>query len=268
MSERPLAVITGASAGIVAAFARKLAQRGYDLLLIARRQDRLRALAAELAESYHIGASAMPADLSTDDDLERIAGCVQNAPRLRLLVNNAGFGTMGFFHEASVQSQMQMHRLHVLAIARLTHAALANMTERRAGAVINVSSVAAFMIGAGNVSYCATKAWINAFTQGLALELRARKSPVKVQALCPGFTLSEFHDVLGMDRAGVPESFWLTADFVAEQSLLGLEAGRLFVIPGLRYKITVLALRWLPDPALRRLALLLSRRRRPRTPAP
>ncbi|HLH40566.1 MAG TPA: SDR family oxidoreductase [Bryobacteraceae bacterium] len=264
MSDRPLAVITGASAGIGATFARKLAQRGYDLVLIARREDRLRALAAELAETYHIDVSPIPADLAAEDDLERVAGHVQNAPRLRLLVNNAGFGTLGFFQEADVRRQMQMHRLHVLAITRLTHAALVNMAPRRAGAVINVSSVAAFMIGAGNVSYCATKAWINAFTQGLALELSAKKSPVKMQALCPGFVLSEFHDVLGMDRAPVPKSFWLTADFVVEQSLLGLDAGRLFVIPGLRYKMTVFALRWLPDPILRRIARFMSRRRRPK----
>ena len=261
MSERPLAAITGASAGIGATFARKLAQRGYDLLLIARREERLQALAAELADTYHIAADKMQADLTDDNDLERVADRLEKSPRLELLVNNAGFGTLGFFFETDAESQMRMHRLHVLAITRLTHAALAKMVPRRRGGVINVSSVAAFMIGAGNVSYCSTKTWINAFTQGLALELAAKKSPVKMQALCPGFTLSEFHDVVGMDRAGIPKSLWLTADFVVDQSLLGLDAGRLFVIPGFRYKMLVFALRWLPDPVLRQAALLMSTRR-------
>jgi len=265
MSERPLAAITGASSGIGAAFARKLAPRGYDLLLIARREDRLRALASELADTYHISADAMAADLTHDADLEGVAERLQAAPRLGLLVNNAGFGSMGFFFEIDVAGQEQMHRLHVLATMRLSHAALKNMVPRRTGGIINVSSVAAFMIGSGNVSYCATKAWMNSFTQGLAMELDARKSPVKVQALCPGFTLSEFHDTLQMDRGGIPASFWMTADFVVEESLIGFEARKLFVIPGWRYKITVAAARWLPDPFLRVISRTLAKRRKQAT---
>ncbi|HUA85357.1 MAG TPA: SDR family oxidoreductase [Bryobacteraceae bacterium] len=268
MSERPLAVITGASSGLGATFARKLAQRGHDLLLIARRQERLRALAGELADTYNISAEALIADLTLDADLERVADRIGNAPALALLVNNAGFGAMGYFFESDIDVQMRMHRLHVLATVRLTHAALANLVPRRHGGVINVSSVAGFMIGAQNVSYCATKAWMNNFTQSLAVELNTKKSQVKVQALCPGFTLTEFHDTLGMDRSGVRKSLWLTADFVVEQSLLGLEAGELFVIPGWRYKAIVFALRWLPDPALRVAARFAARRRRPTETAP
>ena len=264
MPERPLAAITGASSGIGATFARKLASRGYDLLLIARREDRLRALASELADTYHISAEALIADLTRQDDLERVAARIQSAPRLGLLVNNAGFGTLGYFFEIDVDGQEQMHRLHVLATVRLSHAALANLVPRRAGGIINVSSVAAFMIGSQNVSYCATKAWMNSFTAGLAAELSAKKSKVKVQALCPGFTLSEFHDTLNMDRRGVPDSLWMTADFVVEQSLLGFDAGKLFVIPGWRYKLTVAAVKHLPAAILRRLTLASARFRRPK----
>jgi uncharacterized protein len=264
MPERPLAVITGASSGIGATFARKLAQRGYDLLLIARREERLRALAGEMADAYKISAEPLAADLTRDDDLERAAARIQSAPNLALLVNNAGFGTMGYFFEIDVKSQEQMHRLHVLATMRLTHAALANMVARASGGVINVSSVAGFMVGSQNVSYCATKTWMNSFTKGLALELGARKSPVKMQALCPGFTLSEFHDTLNMDRGGVPQSFWMTADFVVEASLRGLEKGELLVIPGWRYKLITTALRWLPDAILRRMALAVAKRRKPK----
>lgn len=265
MSERPLAVITGASSGIGATFARKLASRGYDLLLIARREDRLRALASELADTYHVSADAMTADLTRDDDLERVAERIQTAPQLGLLVNNAGFGTLGYFFEIDVHGQEQMHRLHVLATMRLTHAALLNLVPRRTGGIINVSSVAAFMIGSQNVSYCATKAWMNSFTQGLATELGAKKSRVKIQALCPGFTLSEFHDTLGMDRSGVPQSLWQSADYVVEQSLLGFEAGKLLVIPGWQYKMTVAAVKLMPAPILRRLPLAVARFRRPKT---
>lgn len=264
MSERPLAVVTGASSGIGATFARKLAQHGYDLLLVARREERLRALAAEMADAYKIDAEALAADLTCDDDLERVAARIQSAPRLALLVNNAGFGTMGYFSEVDVLGQMRMHRLHVLATVRLTHAALQNMMPRNRGGVINVSSVAGFMIGSRSVSYCATKAWMNNFTQGVALELAANKAAVKVQALCPGFTLSEFHDTLGMDRSGVPKAWWMTADFVVDESLRRLESGKLFVIPGWRYKVLVALLRRLPDAILRQMAVIAGGRRRPK----
>ena len=207
MPERPLAVITGASSGIGAMFARKLAARAYDLLLIARREDRLRSLASELSETYHVASEAMPADLARDDDLERVAARIPAASGLGLLVNNAGFGSMGYFVETDPLGQEKMHRVHVIATMRLTHAALRNLMPRRTGGVINVSSIAAFSRSPQNVSYCASKAWINSFTEGLEVELIAQQSPVKVQALCPGFTLSEFHDVLGMRRIRFRNSY-------------------------------------------------------------
>jgi len=248
---KPLAVITGASAGIGTVFARKLAARGYDLLLIARREDRLRSLTEELGGEYLV------ADLARDEDLDRAVERVKAAQNLGLLVNNAGFGSLGNFHETDPAGQEQMHRLHVMATLRLTQAALLNLIPRaRAGTgVISVSSVAAFMRAPQNVSYCATKTWINAFTEGIAIELRGLKSPVRVQALCPGFTLSEFHDVLNMDRSPIARSLWMSADFVVEESLRGFERGKLFVIPGWRYKLVVAALRALPNPLLRKLAV-------------
>jgi hypothetical protein len=111
-------------------FARKLAARGYDLLLIARREDRLRSLASEFAESHHVAAEPMRADLACDDDLERVAGRIRSAPRLGLLVNNAGFGSLGYFVDADPLGQDRMQRVHVLATMRLTHAALANLVPR------------------------------------------------------------------------------------------------------------------------------------------
>ncbi len=252
MAERKLAVITGASSGIGAMFARKLAARGYDLLLIARREERLRSLAAELAETYRIAGDVLAADLASDAGRDLVAERIRAAPALSLLVNNAGFGTLGFFADNGVESQLQMHRLHVLAPLHLTHAALANLIPGGEGGVINVSSVAAFGQTAGSVSYCATKGWMNDFTAGVYAELEVRKSPVKIQALCPGFTLSEFHDTLGMDRGPIPQSLWMTADFVVSESLRGFDEGKLFVIPGWRYKLLVAFMKALPAWALRK----------------
>ena len=248
-----LAVITGASAGIGATFARKLAARGYDLLLIARREDRLRSLAAEMSDAHRIHAEFISADLAGARDLESVAERVESAANLGLMVNNAGFGLHGLFFESEVEGQLSMHRLHVLATLRLTHAALKNMVARGSGGVINVASVAGFAPAPGSVSYNSTKAWMITFTEGIAMELAARNSKVRVEALCPGFTLSEFQDVVGMDRSSVPKSLWMTADFVVEESLKGLDRGEVAVIPGWRYKLIVTAMKTLPGPLLRRM---------------
>jgi short-subunit dehydrogenase len=243
---RPLALVTGASAGIGAAFARQLAARGYDLALVARRPEPLEALAAELRRTPGLRAEVLPADLSTDAGRGAIERWIAAADSLDLLVNNAGFGTKGRFFEADLAGQDTMHRLHVLAPMRLTHVALQGMVARRRGAVINVSSVAGFFASPGNVSYCATKHWMNVFTEGLAAELAGAGSPVKVQTLCPGFTYTEFHDRMGYDRRLVARWLWLRADDVVDQSLRGLDRGKLYVITGWPYRLAVLAARFLP----------------------
>lgn len=254
---RPLAAVTGASAGLGATFARKLAERGYDLLLIARRRDRLEQLAAELPVSCEI----IQADLTRDDQLERVAARLREASNLELLVNNAGFGTMGRFFETPLEGPDAMHRLHVMATMRLTHAALPGMVARRKGGVINVSSVAAFWLLPGSASYCSTKHWINAFSECLYLELKQDRSPVRMQALCPGFTYTEFHDVAKVDRNMVPKSWWLTADYVVEESLKALAKNKLYVVPALKYKILVWLAQVLPRFCRHWLALKIPRRR-------
>ena len=186
------------------------------------------------------------ADLSTDDGMAAVERRIGEAADLELLVNNAGFGTRGYFHEQDLAGNDRMHRLHVLATVRLSHAALRNLVPRARGGIINVSSVAAFTPSPGAVSYHATKAWMNEFTEGLYLELRRMKSPVKVQALCPGFTFSEFHDVANADRASVPSRWWLTAEFVVTESLRGLDRGDPIVIPAWRYRVIVGLMRHLP----------------------
>ncbi len=270
--KRPLAVITGASSGIGAEFARQLAARGYDLLLIARREERLRALADELAAAHEITVGMLVADLAMDEDRTRAAERVMAAENLAVLVNNAGFGTQGSFEAADLESQDRMQRLHILATLDLTHAALGNFKSRNgAGAgprgVINVSSVAAFQQAPFNVSYCASKAWINSFTKGLSMELSAEGSSVQVQALCPGLTYSEFHDVVGMDRRTIPAMFWTPASFVASESLRGFDRGALLVIPGWRYRWLVRAIRIMPDSLMRWISIRYARKRRERAQA-
>ena len=241
-SNQPAALITGASSGIGEVFARKLSRRGYRVLLAARRKERLEKLAGELGN-----AEVLQADLSQDTDILRVEAHIAAETRLEYLINNAGFGVPGRFFETDLEVLDRMHRLHVIAIERLTHAALKGMVKRGKGNIINVSSVAGFFNSLNSTGYCSTKAWINSFTEGLYLELGSIGSPVRVQALCPGFTRTEFHDVIKMDRSRVPKSLWMTPEEVVETSLRKLEKNRLFVIPGWRYRMFVRLNRFLPQ---------------------
>ena len=246
-----LAVITGASSGIGAAFAAALAKRGYDLVLVARRADLLEAAAQSLADAHRVNAEPFPCDLASDRDLARLEQRVADAANLELLINNAGLGSRGRFFETDLERQDLMHRVHVLATMRLTHAALPAMIARAKGGIINVSSVAGFWQAPGNISYCATKCWMNSFTEGLALELAGARSPVKVQALCPGYTRSEFHTSAGLKPEHVGESLWMSAEEVVDESLHGLDRGKVFVIPGWRYKAATFLLKHMPRAILR-----------------
>ena len=245
---RTLAVITGASSGFGAVFAKKLAAN-HDLLLVARRKERLEALAAELTAQYGCTADVMVADLADAEDLAAVADRIAGEENLSLLVNNAGFGARGLFWESDLEEQELMHRLHVMATVRLSHAGLRNMVAKNAGGIINVASAAAFVQRAGAVSYGSTKCWMVAFTEGLHLELKSIQSAVKVQALCPGFANTEFHKTLGIERSSVaPASLWLQPEFVVDESLKALRGGQLFVVPGWRYKAIVALVSKLPTP--------------------
>ncbi|MBI5086058.1 MAG: SDR family oxidoreductase [Acidobacteria bacterium] len=236
-----LAVITGASSGLGEVFARRLAAQGWQLLLAARRAEKLEAIRRELGD----GVECFPCDLASTEEAERLARRLEELEP-ELLVNNAGFGTMGKFHETAYERQAAMVNVHVLATMRLTRAVLPGMVARGRGAVINVSSVAGFFRSAGNVSYCATKGWMNDFTEGLRIELDAVGSPVVVQALCPGFTYTEFHDTLGVDRKMIPGLLWMDAGYVVDESLRALERGELFVIPNWKYQFAAAFAELLP----------------------
>lgn len=256
------AAITGASSGLGEVFARKLAARGYDLLLVARREAKLQTLASELASEHGVAAEALRADLSFDDDVSRLEHRLASERDLALLVNDAGFGLSGSFTSVDVEASLRMVQVHVVAPVRLTRAALPAMLARGRGAVINVSSIAAFLPSAGNVVYSATKASLISFSECLALELAG--TGVKVQALCPGFTRTGFYGTVEFRGTGappLPEFMWGTAEAVVEASLRALEGRRVVVVPGLVNKLSV-ALRG-PSNALSRRA---ARRRSPASP--
>jgi short-subunit dehydrogenase len=256
---RPLALITGASSGIGATFARKLAARGYDLVLVARRKERLEEQARAIQTSHSVETEILPADLTRDADLKAVEDRIAAAPNLEFLVNNAGFGIAGRFFSVPVDGQDQMHRLHVLAPMRLMHAALQGMVARGRGSIVNVSSVSGFGQNPGSVGYSATKTWMSAFTEGIYMELKSIGSPVRVQALCPGFTITEFHDAMHFDRKGIPAWMWMSADEIVDTSLRALDRDRLFVIPGWRYRVLVFLMRALPRPLYHALSIKYAR---------
>jgi short-subunit dehydrogenase len=245
LTERPVALVTGASAGIGKVFAQRLAASGHDLLLIARDGVRLQQIADELSLQYGINAEAMAADLARDEGMRSVAIRIAQMDRLDFLVNNAGFGSKGKLVNRPVAEQATMLELHVMAPMLLTRAALPRMLERKSGTIINVASVASFIYSAGNVNYCATKAYLRVFTEGLATELIG--TGVKVQALCPGFTRTEFHDRAAIDMKSTPGFLWLDAKRVVDDSLAqAARGGQTVCIPSARYKFIVLLIRYLP----------------------
>jgi short-subunit dehydrogenase len=243
---RPLGLVTGATAGIGKVFAQRLAARGHDLIVVARDADRLRALAAELESSHGIAVEPLPADLSTDADIERVAGRIAGGPALAMLVNNAGFGVKGDLVATDPAVQTAMLHVHALAPLRFCRAALPAMIARRSGAIVNVSSVASFIYTPGNANYSASKAYLTAFSEGLHGEVA--HAGVRVQALCPGFTRTEFHDRMGLtDAERKRRPLWLTAEFVVDSSLRALDRGGPVVcIPDWRYRALVFLIRHSP----------------------
>lgn len=240
------ALITGASSGIGAAFARRLAREGYDLLLHGRREELLAGLCSELRAAHRISADYILAELTRQDDLARVEERLVATPALKLLVNNAGMGTVKFFHEEEVDQQVDLVLVHVLATMRLTHAAIRHMLVRGGGAIINVSSVAAFLVTPGNATYCASKLFLNSFTESLDLEMRDRG--IRLQALCPGFTTTDFHGRIGMTIHPSLRRHFMAPEPVVERSLRDLARGKVVSIPGVRNRLAAFVARSLPRP--------------------
>jgi short-subunit dehydrogenase len=250
-----LAVVTGASSGIGREFAVQLARRGHDLLVVARDGARLDALGAELREKFGIQVEPCVADLSREHEIDRVAGRIAALEHLTLLVNNAGFGTKGTLVEADPERQAQMLRLHTMAPMKLTRSALPALLRRKGGAVVNVSSVASFLYSPGNANYCATKAYLTTFTEAVAAELEG--TGVHAQALCPGFTITEFHQRMADRPSNLPSFMWLTAESVVRTSLQRADqGGPAICVPGAGYRILVALIRLVPRGLLGRLPRL------------
>lgn len=234
-SKKAFALITGASSGIGASFARKFAEQGYALVLVARREERLQALAGELRARYGVEIRSIVADLTLREDVSKVAQVVSTLPELEILVNNAGFGMGGNFVEQNAARQLEMIRLHDVASAAFTRAAVPGMIARRRGGIINVSSVVSFFPLRHNAVYSASKAFLNMFSEGVQDDIRG--TGVYIQSLCPGFTHSEFHDNLpGCENIHRPAWLWMCADDVARISLEALGNGQVILVPGLLNK--------------------------------
>lgn len=253
-----LALITGASAGIGAAFATELARGGYDLIVVARGKERLTARARELHREHRVQVEAHPADLSDPSGVRAVEALIGRHRDLDLLVNNAGFGTFGQFAALDADTEEEEIRLNVVALVRLTRAALPAMAKRKRGAIINVSSLAAFQPLPFNATYAATKAYVNSFTEALHEELRG--TGVYVQALCPGLTRTEFQDRARIDVSAMPEALWMSAEDVVAASLAAMRKRELICVPGMGNRILSAVNSTLPRALVRRLGSELMRR--------
>lgn len=248
MSLLGTALVTGPTAGIGHEFARQLAARGHDLVLVARNRDRLDEVAADLTREYGVQVEVLAADLGDRAQLATVEARLKDPGRpVELLVNNAGFGLKHTFLVNSVEDEQEMYDVLVIAVLRLSHAALGVMTERGHGGVINVSSVAAFL---ARGTYGAAKAWVNRFSEWAANEYRPKG--VTVMALCPGFVKTEFHQRMDVRRDSAPSFMWLEPEQLVREGLQDYDKGKVISVPSRRYKAVVTTSRILPRRLLQR----------------
>jgi short-subunit dehydrogenase len=242
------ALITGGTAGIGAEFARQLAARGDDLVLVARDGDRLAAFATELEARHRVAVEVLVADLTDRAQLAQVETRLAGATRpIDVLVNNAGFGVNQVFVGGELDAEQQMLDVLVTAVMRLSHAALPGMVARGTGGVINVSSVASFIAGG---TYSAAKSWVTVFSESVDRQLAG--TGVTVTALCPGFTHTEFHQRAEMDVDHLPDWMWLDAPDVVRTALADFRRGKPVSVPGAQYKALSTLARYLPRPVVRR----------------
>jgi short-subunit dehydrogenase len=228
---KPVALVTGASSGIGAAFARALAARGDDLVVVARDETRLEELAETLEKEHGTAVEVLAADLISKKGTAVVEARLESAePAIDLLVNNAGMATYGKFAELPREAEAREIRLNVLAVMQLSHAALPAMVERGRGGIINVSSTASYQPTPFNATYGGSKAFVTSFSQALHEELRG--TGVNVMVLCPGFTRTEFQERAGFDSGSVPSFVWQQPEPVVEAALRAFGHGRAVCIPG------------------------------------
>jgi short-subunit dehydrogenase len=246
----PYALVTGATAGIGAAFARLLAREGYDLVLVARDEQRLLAIAAEIRASVRVPSEILVADLSTSAGMKVVEDRLSDETRpVEVLVNNAGYALGKPFRETTTDEDQALLNVLVTAPLRLTHAVLPLMLTRGRGRLINIGSVAAYLPGS---TYAAAKSWLSVFSESLHQQLAG--TGVMVSVIAPGYTHTEFHERAGIDLSVVPEAMWLEAAHVAEQAWADVNRGKLVSIPGLQYRTLMTVVQYLPRPLVRNIA--------------
>jgi hypothetical protein len=256
------ALITGASSGIGAHFAKMLAQRGADVILVARREDKLNSLAYELAQQHNVQTHVLAADLSQENAAQTVfAQTQERGLHVDILINNAGFATHGQFEELDQARDHEQVMLNVTAVVDLSHAFLPAMLVRGDGAIINVASTAAFQPLPYMAVYGATKAFVVSFSEALWAEYQGRG--VRVLALCPGATDTPFFEVVGAQEAVVGQK--LSPEYVVQVGLDALEAGKSYVIPGTQHYLLAQVPRFVPRALAARIVARLAR---PRSPEP
>jgi short-subunit dehydrogenase len=257
MNVRPVALVTGASSGIGLEFARQLAANGHDLVVVARDEPKLKDLAAEVSTEVEV----LRADLTDPTDLASVEARLSDASRpVDVLVNNAGFGTMGPFAQLPVEDEEREIRLNVIALVRLTRAALPGMLERKQGGILNVSSIGAFQPGPFNATYSATKAFVTSFTEAVHEEVRG--SGVHVIALCPGLTKTGFQAASGATASTMPGFLWQTSEQVVKTALRALRRNHAVSVPGVQNKGAAFLVRVVPRGVVRRMSAGVGRRLR------
>ena len=252
MTTPALAMVTGASSGIGKSFAEALAARGADLVLVARNHNRLEEIAADLRARHGRHVSVLVADLEDPAGLASVEKHLHEDARIDLLVNNAGYGLTGSFSDLPIDKSMGQVDCNVVALTRLTHAALTTMKASRRGGVINIASGAAFLPTPNLAVYSATKAYVVNFS--LALNEEAKSYGVRVLVVCPGFTRTEFQTRANYDSSALPSFLWQTADDVVRESLSSWDGGEAMIVTGFQNRMTMLLTNLLPKPLLTSLA--------------
>ena len=253
-----IALITGATAGIGAQYARLLAREGFDLILVARDKKRLSTTAKTLSKEFGIKVDLLPADLTEPVQLEKVRKRLGDVKKpVDVLINNAGFGINKSFLESEIKAEQELLDVLVTAPMRLTHAVLPVMLQRNSGVIVNVSSIASWIAGG---TYSAAKSYLTVLTESLHTELRSTK--VKISALCPGFTRTEFHQRGRMKMKGLPNFMWLSAEKVVEKSWQDANAGKVISIPGWQYLILSSFSRFGPRPMVRRIGMNVRKKQR------
>ena len=252
------ALVTGATAGIGAAYAKLLASEGFDLVLVARDKKRLSDTAKSLSKEFGVKAEIIVADLTKKAQLANVEKRLASKIKpIEVLINNAGFGINKSFLDSNRESEQELLDILVTAPMRLTHAALPHMKERNSGTIINVSSVASWIAGG---TYSAAKSYLTVFTESLHTELRGTK--INISALCPGFTRTEFHQRGRMKMTGLPNFMWLSADQVVTTSWKAAKNGKVISIPGWQYLILSSISRFGPRPLVRRIGMNVRKKQR------